>query len=1356
MDLSHFYDPDSDDRNKSELDSHADTCVAGANTVPLWYTDVKVSVSPFIGEYSPLEDVPIASVATAWDCPSDGSTILLVINEALYFGDRMDHSLLCPNQLRDFGLIVNDVPKSYDPNSTHSIIIPGQLELPLQMRGVISYLETRKPTEGELKNCPRYEITSAASWDPYKAGGDSLGDHHGYDREAHTLSSKLARSDQICPIELAGDFLPRLVAAIKITTSVDNSCATLACHEADVILHYDNLQRELGALKASSKSSVITKEDLARRWFTGLESAEATLKATTQEGMRFVDGDLDRRLRTSQAHLRFPTLNTQIYTDTMFSCKKSIRGYTCAQVFTDGRKFFRAYPLAKKGDAHHALTAFIQDVGIPKNCLVDGAKEERDGEWGRIIKHYHIKTRTTEPRSPWQNRAEAGVHELKKLARKALRCTAAPTDFWCYALEWAAKVTSLTAHPLLTLHARTPEENITGRTPDISEYAHFSFFEWVWYREQTAFPEADMRLARWVGVATDVGQALTYWLLTDKCTIISRSSVIHLRDYELSDPVILRQQDEFMQKIHDRRLMGSDFEDPFTVTESDHKFSEFTQEEEDQIYLAPEMDDFTPETYDEYLAAQVLLPLGDSMQRGEVIKRKRDHNGRPMGMRNANPLLDTREYIVSFPDGTQQSYMANAIAENFYSQIDAEGHTYAILQEIIGHERDKSAVSAGRDDDDEPSFTTKGWKFQVLWQDGTSSLVPLREMKDSFPVQTAEYAVAHQLSKEPAFKWWVNHVLRKRQRIVEKLKKKKYWRRTHKYGIELPKSVPEALEIDARTGTTFWRDAIEKEMKNILPAFKFNDDDSVPIGYKKITCHMIFDVKMVGLVRKARFVAGGHLTDPPVDSVYSSVVTRDSVRIMFLIAALNDLDILGADVQNAYINAKTSEKVYFIAGPEFGSNQDRPCIIVRALYGLKSSGARWRDHMAAILRELGFISSKADPDVWMRKGRKPCGFLYWEYALCYVDDILVLSHQPKSVMDAIAQRVTLKTGSVKPPDSYLGADIFQVTIHDGNQSLPMKKVWAMSATEYVKRAIQEVERELSLQNAYLPKKVETPLSSNYRPELDFSEELEGSQINYYQGLIGVLRWIVELGRIDIIVPVSLLSRYMVSPREGHLQQAYHIFAYLKQFNRSKLLFDDAEPEFPDSYFHECNWFEYYPDAKEPIPPNIPEALGHAVTTTCFVDADHAGCKVTRRSQTGIILYVNKAPIIWYSKRQNTVESATFGSEFIALKTAIDQIDGLRYKLRMFGIPLDGPTKVFCDNDAVVRNATHSESTLRRKHTSIAYHRCREAQAAGYVKIGFIEGRINPADVLTKLLPGPKMRDLLVRLFYWNKKVPPSI
>jgi len=471
---------------------------------------------------------------------------------------------------------------------------------------------------------------------------------------------------------------------------------------------------------------------------------------------------------------------------------------------------------------------------------------------------------------------------------------------------------------------------------------------------------------------------------------------------------------------------------------------------------------------------------------------------------------------------------------------------------------------------------------------------------------------------------------------------------------------------------------------------------------------------------------------------------------MFTIAALNDLDMVGADVQNAYINAPTKEKVYTTTGLEFGSNAGRPAVIVRALYGLKSSGARWRDHLASILHSEGFHSSLADPDVWMRKAMKTSGLVYWEYLLAYVDDILVISHQPKTVIDSLSKHVTFKPDSIGPPKNYLGTDVSQVTIHDGNGDTPAKYVWCMSATEYVKCAIEEVERELALENAYLPKRVETPMSSGYRPELDFSLELDSSKVNYYQGLIGVLRWIVELGRIDLIVPVSLLSQFMMLPREGHLQQCYHIFSYLKQFNRSRLIFDDSLPDLSDKYFHICDWEEYYPDAAEVLPPNMPEALGNSVTTTCFVDADHAGCRVTRRSQTGLVIYINKAPIIWFSKQQNTVETSTFGSEFIALKVAIDHVEALRYKLRMFGIPLDGPTSIICDNESVVKNTTHSESTLKRKHLSIAYHRCREAIAAGCVRIANELGEYNPADVLTKLLPGPRMRCLLRRLFYWNK------
>jgi hypothetical protein len=191
-------------------------------------------------------------------------------------------------------------------------------------------------------------------------------------------------------------------------------------------------------------------------------------------------------------------------------------------------------------------------------------------------------------------------------------------------------------------------------------------------------------------------------------------------------------------------------------------------------------------------------------------------------------------------------------------------------------------------------------------KDGSSIWVSLKDFKEAYPIEVAEYAVNNKIASEAAFCWWVPHVLKKRDRIIKKVKTR-YFKRTHKFGIELPKSVPEALEIDKKTGTDFWRRAIEKEMKNVQVAFEIREDGSIPVGFREITCHLVFDIKSDTLARKARFVAGGHLTDPPKESTYSSVVSRDSVRLFFLLAALNDLDVLACDCQNAYVNATMSE-----------------------------------------------------------------------------------------------------------------------------------------------------------------------------------------------------------------------------------------------------------------------------------------------------------------------------------------------------------------------------------------------------------------------------------------------------------------
>jgi hypothetical protein len=125
------------------------------------------------------------------------------------------------------------------------------------------------------------------------------------------------------------------------------------------------------------------------------------------------------------------------------------------------------------------------------------------------------------------------------------------------------------------------------------------------------------------------------------------------------------------------------------------------------------------------------------------------------------------------------------------------------------------------------------------------------------------------------------------------------------------------------------------------------------------------------------------------------------VRIILTIAALNGLEVLGADVQNAFLNAPNKEKVWLQAGPEFGSEQGKNLLIVRALYGLKSASASFRAHMAKKLDELGFKSSVTDPDVWMRPATRVDGETYYEYVLMYVNDILAISANPMPIMEDI-------------------------------------------------------------------------------------------------------------------------------------------------------------------------------------------------------------------------------------------------------------------------------------------------------------------------------------------------------------------
>ena len=193
--------------------------------------------------------------------------------------------------------------------------------------------------------------------------------------------------------------------------------------------------------------------------------------------------------------------------------------------------------------------------------------------------------------------------------------------------------------------------------------------------------------------------------------------------------------------------------------------------------------------------------------------------------------------------------------------------------------------------------------------------------------------------------------------------------------------------------------------------------------------------------------------------------------------------------------------------------------------------------------------------------------------------------------------------------------------------------------------------------------------------------------------------------------------------------------------------DPSHPEISSSSFKKYDWEDFYHGIREDIPEDAPEARGDGMTISVFVDAGFADNKSNCRSQTGILIFCNRAPIYWYSKQQPTVENSTFGAEICAMRIAVNMVKALRYKLRMFGVPLSRPANIFCDNEAVYKSTVIPESTLKQKHHSIAYHYCREAVAAEIVRVAKEGTKTNLSDIFTKCMTQARREFLLERFTY---------
>ncbi len=295
----------------------------------------------------------------------------------------------------------------------------------------------------------------------------------------------------------------------------------------------------------------------------------------------------------------------------------------------------------------------------------------------------------------------------------------------------------------------------------------------------------------------------------------------------------------------------------------------------------------------------------------------------------------------------------------------------------------------------------------------------------------------------------------------------------YQFGVRVPRNYREALAIDKANGNTLWQDAIQRELDQIREYDTFiprPDLKEPPEGYQRVRVHFVFAVKH-DPCHKARLVAGGHMTEASHEDAYSSVVFIKGMRICILLAELNELEIMAGDIGNAYLEAKTREKIYIIAGPEFGELEGTIMIINKALYGLKTSGAHFHEHFADYLHSKGWVQSRADPDIWMfDKGT------HWDYICTYVDDLLVMSKNPEKFMNELQN--TFKMKGVGPPTYHLGADF----IRRNNGQL------SWGSKTYIKKILTQFDRIFEGEN--LSRKISTPLEPGDHPELDETDLLD--------------------------------------------------------------------------------------------------------------------------------------------------------------------------------------------------------------------------------------------------------------------------
>ena len=856
------------------------------------------------------------------------------------------------------------------------------------------------------------------------------------------------------------------------------------------------------------------------------------------------------------------------------------------------------------------------------------------------------------------------------------------------------------------------------------------FFAWT-SPSSIHFPSSsNEKKGYWVGFADNQGDSLTWRILTeDTQKIIIRSGVRSAlrtttnqrlasssgEGTTLPFPIPYPQQSQLSLPL-----------DP--LDESNPTFEHFvnSQSGADEDNPIPMTNIDIPNL----LGRSFLLPPEDNGERHMAKIVDIDDHGQP--------LEDIKFKLKIHKDQAEEIMSYNQLMDYIQKGTDAEEDPDSLFKfrDIVAHQ--------GPLESTDPDHKGSRYNVMVEWESGEITYEPLALISKDDPITCAVYAKKHDLLDTTGWKH-LKRYAKTSKRLIRAVKQSRIRQvrasARYQHGFQVPRDYNDAMRLDKENGNTHWQDAMDLELTQIHEYKVFRDTGKAkfhngkivtPDGFQKIRVHFVYAVKHDGRF-KARLVADGHLTKEPVESIYSGVVSLRSLRMVVFLSQLNNLEIWGADVGNAYLEAYTDEKLCIMAGPEFKELQGHLLIMVKALYGTRSGGARWHDRLFDILQELKFKPSKADPDVWMRP--EPGGTCY-EYIAVYVDDLAIAAKDPQAFCNELKKKYNLKLKGVGPLEYHLGCTYKK----DPDGTL------AADPRRYVNKILESYERMFNEK----PRKSRPPLEGGDHPELDTSELCDDHQTKQFQTLIGQLQWLISLGRFDIAVHVMSLSRFRAQPRKGHLDRAKRIVGYLLFLPDGAIRFRTGEPDFSSLKDQEYDWTRtVYSGACEQIPHDIPEPLGKHVQTTHYVDANLHHDLATGKAVTAVLHFLNQTPIDAYTKRQSTVETATYGSEFVAARTAVDQIIDIRTTLRYLGVPIRDKSYMFGDNRSVVTSSTIPNSTISKRHHLASYHRVREAIAAKFISFHWKDGKSNPADILSKHWEFATVWPMLKPILFWR-------